>query len=92
MTAPRGPDQPDAGDGASLHGDLQDDRNLYPAKLAAGVVSAVALVAMIIMPPARTPSSAWTVVLAALAVGLSVAIIARVARDRFGRAARRGKT
>ncbi|HEY2763300.1 MAG TPA: hypothetical protein VGJ13_04710 [Pseudonocardiaceae bacterium] len=88
MTAPHEPDQLDTGDAAPFIGGLQNDRNLYSAKLAAGVVSAVALVAMIIMPPARTPNPAWTVVLVALAIGLSVAISTRLVRDRV----RRGKT
>lgn len=78
------PGRHDAGDAAPFSLGLQDDSKLHPAMLTAGVLSVVALVAMIIMPPARSPSPGWTFVLAALALWLSVAIGVRMVRDRFG--------
>lgn len=64
---------------------LQDDSRLYPAKLGAGVLSVVALVAMFVTSLFRAPSIFATVVLAALAVGLSVVIsVAVVRRHRTG--------
>lgn len=60
---------------------LQDDSSLFRAKIAAGVVSIVALVAMFVTSLSRAPASAASVVLAALAVGLTVAIGTRVVRE-----------
>lgn len=94
MTAPRhGPPQEEpstprqhldrASGGAEQFGlGLQDDSGLYRVKLGAGVLSVVALVAMFVTSLFRAPSIAATVVLAALAVGLSVAISVTVVRRR----------
>jgi hypothetical protein len=51
-------------------------------KLGAGVLSVVALVAMFVTSLFRPPGIVSTVVLAALAVGLSVAISVTVVRRR----------
>jgi hypothetical protein len=61
---------------------LGDDSNLESAKLIAGVLSVIALVAMLVTSLFRAPSLAPTVVLAVLTVGLSVAISIRVAHRR----------
>lgn len=61
---------------------LGDDAPLTNAKLIAGVLSVAAVVAMLITSLFRAPNTGWTVVLGVLAVGLSVAIIAQVARRR----------
>jgi hypothetical protein len=64
---------------------LQDDSRLSPAKLGAGVLSVVALVAMFVTSLFRAPNIMATVVLAGLAVGLSVAIsVSVVRRHRTG--------
>lgn len=60
---------------------LQDDSGLFRAKIAAGVVSIVALAAMFVTSLSRAPASAASVVLAALAVGLTVAIGTRLVRE-----------
>ena len=62
---------------------LQDDAKLDRVKLVAGVVSVVALVAMFVTSLFRAPSIAATVVLAALAVGISVKVgLAMLRRHR----------
>lgn len=59
---------------------LQDDSKLDRVKLGAGAVSVVALVAMFVTSLFRAPSTAATVVLAALAVGIGVKIIVAILR------------
>lgn len=61
---------------------LQDDRKLDRAKLAAGVVSVIALIAMFITTLYRAPDPVWTVVVGVTAVGLTVMIALGVARGR----------
>jgi 4-amino-4-deoxy-L-arabinose transferase-like glycosyltransferase len=53
---------------------LQDDRKLARAKLVAGVLSVVALVAMFVTSLSRSPNPVWTWIVGATALGLSVAI------------------
>lgn len=61
---------------------LDDDRNLEWAKLLAGVLSMVALVAMLITTQFRAPNPVATAVLAVLVIGLGLALGARVVRRR----------
>lgn len=70
---------------------LGDDSNLEWAKLIAGALSVVALVAMLITSLVRAPNPVSTVVLAALAVGLVVAMSVRVTRHRAHRRLRTGQ-
>jgi hypothetical protein len=53
---------------------LQNDRKLRPAKLAAGVVSVLVLVGLLVTSLFRAPEPGWTVVLVVTAVGLAIAI------------------
>ncbi|MFZ0120700.1 MAG: hypothetical protein WAN20_06010 [Pseudonocardiaceae bacterium] len=69
-----------SGDAGQFALGLQDDSGLYRVKLGAGVLSVLALVAMFVTSLFRAPSIAATVVLAALAVGPSVAISVTVVR------------
>jgi hypothetical protein len=62
---------------------LGDDGNLKWAKLIAGALSIVALVAMLITSLFRAPNPLSTAVLAALAVGLVVAMSIQVRRHRL---------
>jgi hypothetical protein len=64
---------------------LGDDSNLERAKLYAGVVSTVALVAMLVTSLFQAPDPPATGVLAVLAVGLMVAMSVRIARRRADR-------
>ncbi|MGH3671434.1 MAG: DUF4383 domain-containing protein [Pseudonocardiaceae bacterium] len=75
----RYPEHASPGDSERFAPGLQDDSRLERVKLGAGVVSVVALVAMSVTS-LRSPSIAPTVVLAAVAVGLSVKISVWVAR------------
>jgi hypothetical protein len=64
---------------------LDDDSNLEWAKLIAGALSIAALVAMLVTAQFRAPNSVATAVLAVLAVGLGVAIGARMVHRYTGR-------
>lgn len=78
---PERSEQPGTGDLDRFGPGLQDDSGLFRAKIAAGVVSIVALVAMFFTSLSRAPASAASVVLAGLAVVLTVAIGTRVVRE-----------
>lgn len=57
---------------------LQDDRGLRPAKLTAGMVSVLALVALFVTSLFRAPEPAWTVVLIGTACALAIVVFLRV--------------
>lgn len=61
---------------------LQDDRKLDRAKLAVGVVSVIALVAMFLTTLYRAPDPAWTVIVGVTALALAAVIALGVARRR----------
>ncbi len=61
---------------------LEDDNCLDWAKLGAGVLSIVALVAMLITSLFRAPNPAWTVLLAIVAAWLCIAIGVRLVQHR----------
>lgn len=54
--------------------DLKDDRKLRGLKLAAGLLSVVALVAMFVPSVYRVPEPAWSVVMMVIAVALTALI------------------
>ena len=62
--------------------DLQNDRNLYRAKLVAGALSVVALVGLFITSLNRGPNPFYTVVVGVVVVGVAAAIGLGVARRR----------
>lgn len=78
------------GDAERFAQGLQDDSRLDRVKLGAGVLSVVALVAMFVTSLFRVPNFVVTVVLAALAVGLSLAISAAVVRRNRAACQRHG--
>jgi len=59
---------------------LQSNQKLYRAKLIAGMISVLALVAMFITSLYRAPNPVWSVVVGVTALGLAVVIGVRVAR------------
>lgn len=71
-----------SGDAERFAQGLQDDSKLARAKLGAGVLSVVALVAMFVTSLFRAPNIIATVVLAALAIGLTMTICGTVVRRR----------
>lgn len=60
--------------------ELQSDQKLYRAKLVAGMISVLALVAMFITSLYRAPNPVWSVIVGVIALGLAVAIGIGVAR------------
>ena len=71
---------------AELYGlGLEDDSKLGRAKLSAGVVSVVALIAMLVTSLFRAPNAEWTALLAVVTGAVIVAMSRQVARDRADR-------
>jgi len=71
---------------AELYGlGLEDDSKLGRAKLIAGVVSVVALIAMLVTSLFRAPNAEWTALLAVVTGAVIVAMSRQVARDRADR-------
>jgi hypothetical protein len=68
--------------GFRVEQNLQDDRKLDGVKLAAGLLSVGALVAMFVMSLSRGPEPAWSAVLAVTSAALTVLIARGVARGR----------
>jgi hypothetical protein len=63
---------------------LEDDSNLSGAKLIAGVLSEVALIAMLVTS-LQEPDRGWAVWLAVVAAGLGMAMSVQIARHRTDR-------
>ena len=71
---------------AELYGlGLEDDSKLGRAKLIAGVVSVVGLIAMLVTSLFRAPNAEWTALLAVVTGAVIVAMSSQVARDRADR-------
>lgn len=71
---------------AELYGlGLEDDRKLGPAKLIAGVLSVVGLVAMLVTSLFRAPNAEWTALLAVVTGAVILGMSSEVARDRADR-------
>ena len=71
---------------AELYGlGLEDDTKLGRAKLIAGVVSVVGLIAMLVTSLFRAPNAEWTALLAVVTGVVIVAMSSQVARDRADR-------
>ncbi|HJT04655.1 MAG TPA: hypothetical protein VJ757_13680 [Pseudonocardiaceae bacterium] len=71
---------------AELYGlGLEDDSKLGRAKLVAGVVSVVGLIAMLVTSLFRAPNAEWTALLAVVTGAVIVAMSSQVARDRADR-------
>jgi hypothetical protein len=64
---------------------LEDDSKLYRAKLIAGVLSVVALIAMLVTSLFRAPNPEWTALLAVVTGVLIVGMSGQVARHRADR-------
>ena len=64
---------------------LEDDSNLAPAKLIAGVASVVGLIAMLVTSLFRAPNDEWTVLLAVVTGALIVVMSTQLARQRADR-------
>jgi hypothetical protein len=64
---------------------LEDDSKLGRAKLIAGVLSVVALIAMLVTSLFRAPNSEWTALLAVVTGVLIVGMSGQVARQRADR-------
>lgn len=75
-------------DAESFSTGLEDDRPLRKAKLVAGALSVLVLIAMLVTTLFRAPNSVWTVLLAVVAAGLVVAMGTQALRHRGDR--RRG--
>jgi hypothetical protein len=69
---------------------LEDDSKLYRAKLIAGVLSVVALIAMLVTSLFRAPNAEWTALLAAVTAVLIVVMSGQAARRRADRRRRIG--
>jgi hypothetical protein len=76
-------DLPEDGDLFALG--LEDDSKLYRAKLIAGVLSVVALIAMLVTSLFRAPNAEWTALLAVVAGVLIVVMSGQAARRRADR-------
>ena len=61
---------------------LQSDRHLHGWKVAAGVVTVVALVALTVTSVARAPNNVWTIVLPLVATAVVVMLVGGVVRRR----------
>ena len=71
---------------AELYGlGLEDDSKLGRAKLIAGVLSVVALIAMLVTSLFRAPNAEWTALLAVVTGAVIVVMGSQVARDRADR-------
>ena len=76
----------DLPEGAELYGlGLEDDSKLGRAKLIAGVLSVVGLIAMLVTSLFRAPNAEWTVLLSVVTGAVIVAMSGQVARDRADR-------
>lgn len=76
----------DLPENAELYGlGLEDDSKLGPAKHIAGVLSVVALIAMLVTSLFRAPNAEWTALLAVVTGAVIVAMSSQVARDRADR-------
>jgi uncharacterized membrane-anchored protein len=74
---------------AELYGlGLEDDSKLGRAKLIAGVLSVVALIAMLVTSLFRAPNAEWTVLLAVVTGVLIVVMSGQAARHRADRGRR----
>jgi hypothetical protein len=61
---------------------LQSDQQLHGWKVAAGVVTVVALVALTLTSVARAPNDTWTIVLPLIAAAVVVMLVVGVVRRR----------
>ncbi|HXT44014.1 MAG TPA: hypothetical protein VN748_07820 [Pseudonocardiaceae bacterium] len=78
--------RPDLPEDAEVFGlGLEDDSNLGRAKLIAGVVSAVALIGMLITSLFRAPNDEWTALLGVVTGVLIVVMSAQLVRRRADR-------
>jgi hypothetical protein len=64
---------------------LEDDSKLRRAKIIAGVLSVVALIAMLVTSLFRAPNTEWTALLAVVTGAVIVVMGSQVARDRADR-------
>lgn len=78
--------RPDLPEDAELFGlGLEDDSKLGRAKLVAGVLSVVALIAMLVTSLFRAPNDEWTALLAVITGVLIIMMIGQLARQRAER-------